>query len=141
MELFRPKSNCSPRLSPHFLTRVGTCHPVGGDTVYCYDFVSADQSVLDGRGAGIRLVYDDIAVDIRFVDNSTNASIDAFNHHLEVLLLFFGDIDRIRVQALEHRIDACTLNPRQGKSVHIRAVEFLQDGILNFHPFPHIEIL
>ena len=129
------------RLAAHLVGTLLAGETVRGLPVDCFDFIAAHQAGLGRRRPGIGLIDLHVAVHVGFVDDGTDASVGVGQHHPEILLLLFGDIDGIGIQGLQHGVHAFPLNAAHFQGVHIRTVEFLQDGIVQFHPLPQGEAL
>ncbi len=115
--------------------------PVGADPVDLHDLVSAGQSVLLGRRSLVRLVDDDVPVLLRLVDDRPDASVGLIDHHHQILVLLLRNVNRVRIQTFQHRVDARPLDPVHRQRIHVRPVEFLENGILDLSPFPELEAL
>ena len=67
------------------------------------------------------------------------AAVGLSQHHLEVFRLLLGNIDRVGIQLLEHRVDARPLDPADRQRVHVGAVQLLEDGVPDLGPFAQFE--
>ena len=97
---------------------------LGGESYYAYavnlhNLVAADQAGLVGRGILIGLVDCDIAVNVRLIDNRAHSSVSPAEHHLKIFILLFRDINGIRIQGLEHRVNSGALYAVYWEGIYI----------------------
>ena len=138
MHLLYLEPDSSPRLPFHSVTALRSLQILCGIAIYRDYLVSADKSGLICRGAVIRLV-DDHILPFLLVYHSPDTAVGPGDHHLEIIILFLGDIDSIWVETSKHLIYPRPHYPVYRKGVHIRTVEFLQYGIMYLLPLPEPE--
>ena len=107
---------------------------MGGGAVDGFNLISAAQARPGGRGAGVGLVDEYVAVHIGLVDDGAHAAVGAVEHHLEVFLLFFRHIYGIGIQRFQHSVHGGPFNSAHLQGIHVGAVQLFQNGILDFHP-------
>ena len=139
-EFLHPQHHRGAGLSAHFLAAVGTLQAVGAFPVDGLDLVPAAKARTGGRGVEIRLVDDDVSVHVRLVDDGAHTSVGAAEHHLEIFLLFFRNINGIGVQGSQHCVDGGPLDAAHFQGVHIGFVQFLENGVVNLYPFAQGEV-
>ena len=137
--LLHAENHRSARIALHPGCRLVSLEPLHGLSVDGHDLVPAAESRIGRRRAGIRLIDNDIALSIRLVDNRPDTSVCLADHELEVLIVLLRHIHRIWVEGLQHCIDSRTLDSVHRQGIHIRPVQFLDDGILDLGPFPESE--
>ena len=140
-QLFHAEQDLGARLPAHLLGGFLAGEPMGGHAVDRFDLVAAAKARLGGRGAGIGLVDQHVPIHVALVDDGADAPVGVGEHHLEVFLLFFRDIDGVRVEGLQHGVHALPLDPSDFQGIDIGAVQFLEDGIVEFDPFAQGETL
>ena len=128
------------RLAAHLLGTFRRLEPVGAEPVDGQDFIPAAQSGAGGRRVFVGLVDDDIPVQVLLVDDGADAAIGIGEHHLESLLLLLRHIDGIGVQRLEHRVHGGPLDAADLERIDIGTAEFLENGVMDFHPFAEGEV-
>ena len=133
--------DCRTRLALHPVRAFLTGQTVGALPVNLHNLVPAVKPVLLGRRAFVRLVDDDVPVLLGLVDDRPDASVGLVDHHHKILVLLFRNVNRVRVKAFQHRIDASPFDPVHRQRIHIRAVKLLEYGILDLGPFPELETL
>ena len=140
-QFLHAENDLGARLAAHLVGALLGGESMGAHSVDGLDLIAADEAGLRRRRARIGLVDHDIAVLVRLVDDRADAAVGIGQHHLEILLFLFRNIDGIGVQGFQHGVHAFPLDPAHFQGVHIRTVEFLQDGIVQFHPLPQGEAL
>ena len=128
-------------LAAHLVGTLLAREAVGGFPVDGLDLVAAAEAGLGGRRAGVGLVDLHVAVHVGLVDDRADAAVGVGQHHLEVLLLFLRDIDRIGIQRLQHGVHPLPLDAADFQGVDIGTVQFLEDGVVEFDPFAQGEAL
>ena len=131
----------SARLALHPVGAFLTGQPMGAFPVDLHDLVAAAEAVFLRRRPLVRLVDDDVPVLLGLVDQRSYAPVGLVDHHHKVLILLLRDVDRVRVKAPQHRIDARPFDPVHWQRVHVRAVKLLEYGVLDLGPFPELETL
>ena len=131
---------CSPGFALHLVAGLGCFESVGRRSVDLEDFISAYESGARRRGAGVWFIDYYIAVLLRFVDYSSDSSVGLSDHHLEVFLVLFRNIDRIRVESFEHGVDAGLLHASDREAVYVSPSEFAEDGVMDLDPLAEFEI-
>ena len=138
-QLLDGENHRGTRLAAHAVAALGAGETTGGNPVNGHYLVSATDSGLGCGGTLVRLVDEHVAVHIRLVDNGTYTAIGIGEHHLEVFLLFLGDIQRVRIQGRKHGVYGRTLDATHLQGIYIGAVELLEDGVIHLHPLGHIK--
>ena len=129
------------RLAAHLLRTLLARKPMGGKPVDGHDLIPATQACLDSGRTSIRLIDDHVPIHIRLKNHCPDAAVGLVDHHLQIFVLLFRDVDRVRIQAAEHGVNASPFYPIHRQSVHIRAAKLLQNSVLNFRPLAQLEIL
>ena len=137
--LLYPENHCRARIALHPGCRLVGLEPPDGLSVDGHDLIPAAETRIGGRRIGIWLIDNDIALSIRLVDDRPDTSVCLADHELEVLIVLLRHIHRIWVEGLQHCIDSRTLDSVHRQGIHIRPVQFLDDGILDLGPFPEPE--
>ena len=140
-EFLHAEDHRRARLSLHFggcpaCVQTGYAHPVDR-----HDFITALQPCLVCRRIHIWLIDNDIALFRRLVDDGADSAVGLAQHELEILIVLLGNIHRVRVQVRKHCLDTGLFNAVERERVHVRTVQFLEYGVLDFDPLPQFEIL
>ena len=130
----------SARLSLHPVAALLALQALCRHTIYLDDLVAADKTIFMCRRIGIRLVDDDIIL-LLLMDDSTDTAVCIPEHHVQILILLFRNIDGIWIQVLEHGIHACAHDTVQRERVYIGTVEFHKDGVMDLGPLAELEVL
>ena len=131
--------HCRARLSFHPVGCLLGGQSVGGGAVDLQDLIAAAKSVPVGRAVLVGLVDDDVAVLLGLVDDCSDASVGLRYHQLEILIVLLRDVDRVRVEAFEHRLDAGFLDSVQREGVHVGSVQLVEYGVVDLGPLPDFE--
>ena len=140
-QLLHAEDDRRPGLAAHLVGALLAREAVGGFPVDGLDLVAAAEAGLGGRGAGIGFVDLHVAVHVGLVDDGADAAIGVGQHHPEVFLLFLRDIHGIGIQRFQHRVHAFPLDAADFQGVDIGAVQFLEDGVVEFDPLAQGETL
>ena len=118
-ELFHVENDRRAWLSLHLGSGLAGIQPDDGQPVYRRDFISAFQPSLACRGVLVWFIDDNVALLRGFVDDGSDTPVGLADHELKIVIVLLRNIDGIRIERLEHRIDAGLLNSVNRKRVNV----------------------
>ena len=118
-ELFHVENNRCARLSLHLGSGLSGIQPDDGLPVYRRNFISAFQPSLACRGVLVWFIDDNVALLRGFVDNGSDTLVGLVYHKFEIIIVLLRNIDCVRIERLEHRIDAGFLDSVNRKRIDV----------------------
>ena len=118
-ELFHVENDRRARLSLHLGSGLAGIQPDDGQSVYGCDFISASQPCLACGRVFVWFIDDNVALLRGLVDDGSDSSVGLVDHEFEIIIVLLRNIDSIRIERLEHRIDAGLLNSVNRKRIDV----------------------